>query len=122
MDEEPSTETKDNEFLDNKEFNRTVVIGRTELHNTGTHKTPLQKIARRFVRKKQQIVDIIKGVNVSVYTDPEPDTSAELSAPLSKLDTRYSVLSEFAEGGAGDCLRRQGQEPETRRRHKVPEE
>ncbi|MBO4632726.1 MAG: protein kinase, partial [Lentisphaeria bacterium] len=83
----------------NEDFNRTVVISKPELRKNCTHPTPLHRIAPRFIRKKQEIEDLIGGSNISRYTNVKPDTSAQLDAPLSNLDTRYSVLEEFAEGG-----------------------
>lgn len=80
------------------EFNRTVVISKPH-RNGSAHATPLHKIATHFTRKKQEVDDIIGGMNVSHYTSAEPDTSAQLSAPLSKLDAKYSILEEFAKGG-----------------------
>ena len=83
---------------DDGDLNRTVVVSRPDIQKTGTEMTPLRRIAH-FGRKKQEIEDIIGGSNISRYTNMKPDTSAKLEAPLSKLDTRYSVLEAFAEGG-----------------------
>ena len=38
-------------------------------------------------------------MDVSQYTNVKPDITGKLNAPLSNLDTRYSVLEEFAKGG-----------------------
>ena len=38
-------------------------------------------------------------VNLSQYTDREPDFSPELEAPLGDFDTRYNMGQQFAEGG-----------------------
>ena len=84
----------------NDEFNRTVAIAaRPSLRNPDAAAAPLRKITSRFTRKKQEIEDFIGGVDVSRFTNAEPDTSAQLTAPLSNLETRYSVLEEFARGG-----------------------
>ena len=84
----------------NDDFNRTVVITNPVHHAVGRDSTPLHSIASRFVRKSQELEDIVGGNNISSrYTREKPDTSAELSAPLSNLDIRYSVLEAFAEGG-----------------------
>ena len=83
----------------NEEFNRTVVVDMRGRKNSSSNSTPLKKFTSRFIRKKQEVEDIIGGVNVSHYTNENPDMSSELIAPLSNLDTRYSVLEEFAQGG-----------------------
>ena len=95
-------ETKENPtgaMPPNDEFNRTVVITKPEHRNSGAHITPLRKITARFSRKSQELEDFIGSVDVSRFTSSEPDTTAQLSAPLSNLDTRYAVLEEFARGG-----------------------
>jgi len=82
-----------------EEFNRTVEVDMRARKSIGTLSTPLQKITKPLGRKRLEVEDIIGGVNVSQYTNEDPDTSSELVAPLSNLDTRYSVLEEFAQGG-----------------------
>ena len=83
----------------NDDFNRTVVIEKPSLKK-GREQTPLRRIATPFMRKKQEVEDLIGGVDVSDYTSEVPDTSAELTTPLRALDTRYTVLEEFAQGGS----------------------
>ena len=82
----------------NDDFNRTVVIEKPALKR-GREQTPLRKIVTPFIRKKQEIEDLIGGVDVSNYTGEVPDTSAELGTSLRALDSRYTVLEEFAQGG-----------------------
>ena len=84
--------------LANEEFNRTVIVERPERRKSG-ESTPLHKIVPPLFRKKQEIEDLIGGVNMFQYTDRELDTSAELDSPLSALDTKYTVIEEFAKGG-----------------------
>ena len=79
-------------------FNRTVVIEKPERRKKKDG-TPLQRIVTPFSRKKQDVEDIIGGMNISQYTDLELDTTGQLHTPLSSLDTRYSVLEQFAQGG-----------------------
>ena len=81
------------------DFNRTVVVNKPKWRTGSPNHTPLHKIVTHFGRKRQEVDDIIGGVNVSHYTNTEPDTSAELSAPLSSLDSKYFVLEQFAKGG-----------------------
>ncbi len=96
-----SEETEKNQTADgvqnNEEFNRTVVISKPRIGSG--HSTPLHKITSGFVRKRQELEDIIGGVDVSQYTNVKPDTTGTQNAPLSNLDTRYWVLEEFAKGG-----------------------
>ena len=80
-----------------EDFNRTVVVNRPQ--HEGSNATPLRKLAMKLSRKKQELEDLIGGKNVSQYTDAVPDTTAQLDAPLSNLDTKYSVLEEYAHGG-----------------------
>ena len=81
------------------EFNRTVVMAKPERRNLGANITPLRRITARFSRKTLELEDFIGSVDVSRFTSAEPDTTAQLSAPLSNLETRYSVLEEVARGG-----------------------
>ena len=83
----------------NDDFNRTVVIEKPSLKKGGARTAPLRRIIFPFRRKTQELEDFIHGVDVSHYTDEVPDTSAELTTPLRALDTRYTVLEEFAKGG-----------------------
>lgn len=80
-------------------FNRTVVVDKSELRKDSAREIPFRRIVPHFVRKKQELENLIGGSNISRYTNAKPDTSAKLDAPLSKFDTRYSVLEEFAAGG-----------------------
>lgn len=99
MDENPKKTPPDDPFLpDTDEFNRTVVVERPS-RKQSSHSTPLHKLTSRFARKKQEVEDIIGGANLSHYTSEDPDTTAVLPAPLSNLETRYSVLEELAKGG-----------------------
>ena len=91
----------------NDDFNRTVVIEKPALKR-GREQTPLRKIVTPFIRKKQEIEDLIGGVDVSNYTGEVPDTSAELGTSLRALDSRYTVLEEFAQGGERHGLHRTG--------------
>ncbi|MBQ9337116.1 MAG: protein kinase [Lentisphaeria bacterium] len=84
--------------MESGEFNRTVVVTKPERRKR-KDSTPLRKVAAAFGQKKQDVDDIIGGLNVSRYTDVELDTSAKLNTPLSTLSTRYSVLEQFAQGG-----------------------
>ena len=81
------------------EFNRTVVISKPEIRRNSNQPTPLQRITKGLIRKKLEIEDLIGRTNISRYTNDKPDTTAQLDAPLSNLDTRYSMLEEFAQGG-----------------------
>jgi len=101
MDEKTTVYPTRNASLDdqvNDDFNRTIVIERPQVRKS-RNTTPLHKIASSFGRKKLEIEDIIGRTDIRHYTSVEPDTTANLSAPLSKLDTKYSVLEEFANGG-----------------------
>ena len=89
----------DSTLTDTEEFNRTVVVERPGRRQNSSHATPLHKIAVHFARKKLEVEDIIGGVNLSHYTNEDPDTTSDLPAPLSNLETRYAVLEEFAQGG-----------------------
>ena len=100
MDDELKTNPSGNSTLtDTEEFNRTVVVERPGRRQNSSHATPLHKIAVHFARKKLEVEDIIGGVNLSNYTNEDPDTTSDLPAPLSNLETRYAVLEEFAQGG-----------------------
>ena len=78
-----------------EEFNRTVVITKSDIRKNVNQATPLQRITKGIFRKKQELEDLIGGANISHYTHDRPDTTSQLEAPLSKLDTRYSVIEEF---------------------------
>lgn len=80
------------------DFNRTIVLKAPE-RRKGVKSPTLHKLVKPFRHKKMEVGDIIGHVDMSHYTDVEPDTTANLTRPLSKLDTRYSVLEEFAKGG-----------------------
>ncbi len=97
MEEEHSNSTTA-KFPQTEEFNRTVVVNKLGRQKS-SNSTPLQKFARHFMKKKAEIEDLIGGKSISQYTDVEPDTTAVLAAPLSNLDSKYSVLEEFAQGG-----------------------
>jgi len=81
------------------DFNRTMVIERPE-RSREREDAPSRRIGVPFGRRKQEVEDLIGKTDLSRFTAAEPDTSATLSAPLSRLDTRYSVLEEFAVGGS----------------------
>ena len=83
------------------EFNRTIVIQPPERkkRTSRNETTPFHKIMKPFRRRKEEPGDIIGHVDLSHYTDAEPDTSAQLTRPLSQLDSRYSILEERARGG-----------------------
>ncbi len=49
--------------------------------------------------RKQELEEIIQGVNISPFISSELDTSAGLAAPLNELDMEYALLKEFAQGG-----------------------
>ena len=83
----------------NEEFTRTVITKKLIQIESRKQTTPLRRIVAPFMRKTQELEDIIGGVDVSRYTNEVPDTSAELTTPLRALDTRYTVLEEFAKGG-----------------------
>ena len=88
MDENPKKPPLlDPELPDTDEFNRTVIVERPS-RKQSSHSTPLHKLTSRFARKKQDVEDIIGGVNLSHYTSEDPDTTAVLPAPLSNLETR----------------------------------
>ncbi len=99
MDDDKTMANPTTPIAENDEFNRTVAVTKPDRRNAGTHATPLRKIVSRFGRKTEEIEDIIGGTDLSRYTKSVPDTTAQLSAPLSHLDTRYSMLEEFAQGG-----------------------
>ena len=90
--------TTNSDGVANDDFNRTVIVRRPDRKKSG-ESTPLHKIVSPLFRKKQEIEDIIGGVDMSQYTDRELDTTAQLDSPLSNIDTKYSVLEEFAKGG-----------------------
>ena len=91
------TENSGKQITENiSEFNRTVIITKPEIRKSVTQSTPLQRITKGLIRKKLEIEDLIGVSNISRYTNDKPDTTAQLEAPLSNLDTRYSVLEEFA--------------------------
>ena len=94
-------EKKENSAMpeNNEEFTRTVIVERPSLKKRGNQPTPLRRIISPFMPKTQELEDLVGGVDVSDYTNEVPDTSAELTTPLRALDTRYTVLEEFAQGG-----------------------
>jgi serine/threonine-protein kinase len=97
MDDKTQRNTE-NDVRKEDDFNPTIIIDRPARAKI-KEVTRIHKIAASFGRKKQEIEDIIGKNNVDHYTASEPDTSSELNAPLSNLDTRYSLLEEFATGG-----------------------
>ena len=99
MDEDEKKKPSDEVSQNSDDFNRTVVVSKPRWRTGSPHSTPLHKIVTRFGRKRQEVDDIIGGMDVSHYTNTAPDTSAELTAPLSSLDSKYSVLEQFAKGG-----------------------
>ena len=94
-------EKKENSAMpeNNEEFTRTVIVERPSLKKRGNQPTPLRRIISPFMPKTQELEDLVGGVDVSDYTNEVPDTSAELTTPLRALDTRYTVMEEFAQGG-----------------------
>ena len=55
----------------NDDFNRTVIIEKPSLKK-GREQTPLRKIVTPFTRKRQEVEDLIGGVDVSNYTGEVP--------------------------------------------------
>ena len=99
MDEDEKKKQSGEMTQNSDDLKRTVVVRKPKWRTGNPHPTQLHKIVTHFGRKRQEVDDIIGGVNVSHYTNMEPDTSAELSAPLSSLDSKYFVLEQFAKGG-----------------------
>jgi len=82
------------------DFNRTVIISPADVpSNAGGESTPSKKVVTSSRKKKREIEDIIGGLNITPYTSHDLDTSADLESPLNVLDTKYSILEEFAKGG-----------------------
>ena len=98
MDEDLEKKQTENSGFENDDFNRTVVVSKPECSNA-PHADSIHKITSRFVRKKREIEDLIGGMNISHYTNSAPDLSPKLESPLSNMDSRYSILEEFAQGG-----------------------
>ena len=98
MDEDSEKNQTGNSASENDDFNRTVVVSKPEC-SSAPHTDSLHKMASRFVWKKREVEDLIGGMNISHYTNSAPDVSAKLNSPLSNLDSRYSILEEFAQGG-----------------------
>ena len=97
MSEESKTVSGEN-ASSSDEFNRTIVIQNPE-HRKGRESAPRHKFAKSLFRKKAEVSDLIGNMDMSHYTDVELDTSPNLTRPLSTLDSRYSVMEEFAKGG-----------------------
>lgn len=89
---------KDQAAQSGGDFERTVVIARPALRRRRTP-APLRRIIAPFGRRKRELEDLIGTPDVSRYAGAEPDTTAQLTAPLSGLDIQYSVLEKFAAGG-----------------------
>ena len=81
-----------------EDFNRTVVVEKPE-RTLNTVEVPVHHRSAPSNHKAMELEDIIGKKNVSRFTGTDPDTSSHLEAPLSKLDTKYAVLEEFAQGG-----------------------
>ena len=81
-------------------FNRTVVLEGVlgELKKLSLEEEPLPE-KRKSPLRKQELEEIIQGVNISPFISSELDTSAGLAAPLDELDVKYALLKEFAQGG-----------------------
>ena len=50
-------------------------------------------------KRKQEIEDIVGGVDINPYISLDLDVSPELESSLDTVGARYAMLTEFAEGG-----------------------
>ena len=80
------------------DFNRTVIVEKPA-PTLNTVDIPAHHRSVSTGHKRLELEDIIGKKNISRFTGADPDISCHLDAPLSKLDTKYAVLEEFAQGG-----------------------
>lgn len=77
------------------DFNRTVVLSAPRLGTAGG----IRRSGVRTPGRKQEIEDLVRGVDVNRYISPEFDVSPDLGIELDAVDAKYSTLSAFAQGG-----------------------
>jgi len=77
------------------DFNRTVVLSAPRLGTAGG----IRRSGVRTPGRKQEIEDLVRGVDVNRYISPEFDVSSDLGIELDAVDAKYSTLSAFAQGG-----------------------
>ena len=78
------------------DFNRTVVL--SELRSA----PPGERAPGRgdcVPERRQDLEDIVRGVNVNPYINLDLDVSPELESSLDAVDDKYRKLSAFAQGG-----------------------
>ncbi|MBQ6472344.1 MAG: serine/threonine protein kinase, partial [Victivallales bacterium] len=95
LDDSPRKEGLDGDKVES-DFNRTVVLpgpaaGATGGRGSG-HRPSVPK-------RRKELDDIVRGVNVNPYINLELDSSPELESTLDTVEARYCRLSAFAQGG-----------------------
>ena len=95
----PFEDTKPDDTV-SKDFNRTVVIAPNHTTTTTYNKTMVfgEDEAPAPVQKKD-VEDLVSGVDINPYISLNLDASSHLESALDAVDTKYAMLTEFAEGG-----------------------
>ena len=81
------------------DVNRTIVVAVPDGMPTGSGVRSVPKTTGRAVKGKREIEDLVGGVNINPYISSELDVSSDLEFPLEKIDKKYAVLTDFAQGG-----------------------
>ena len=90
--------------LDDKadgDFNRTVVFETPGLQERrgGTARQQGKPVSRDVVRDKQEVEDLVGGMNINSYISSELDVSSDLVSPLDSVDEKYALLDAIGKGG-----------------------
>ena len=82
------------------DFNRTIEIpslatGTVDVHRTAT----LETAENDDDYSGEALEDLVSGVDINPYINLNLDASAHLESSLEPVDGKYTILSEFAQGG-----------------------
>ena len=82
------------------DFNRTIEIpslatGTVDVHRTAT----LERVEDDDENQGEALEDLVSGVDINPYISLNLDATAHLESALEPVDARYTILTEFAQGG-----------------------
>ena len=91
------------------DFNRTIEIpslatGTVDVHRTET----LERVEDDDENQGEALEDLVSGVDINPYISLNLDATAHLESSLEPVDARYTILSEFAQGGTAKGKTRNG--------------
>ena len=97
---DPTAEVMSDGKIVENDINRTVLVYAPDTRRAGIkvkHQNSRQGASSPV--KREELEDLVGGVNISPYISAILDTSAEMEANLDNLDDKYAMLTDFAGGG-----------------------